>query len=69
MRLNRATPAYDREDQDRLRADLEREDERNRKVGQDIALSSDRIILTALDGSRWAITVSNAGVLDTESVA
>lgn len=69
MRLNRATPAYDREDQDRLRSDLEREDERNLKAGQDIALSDERLILTAPDGSRWAITVSNAGVLDTESVA
>ena len=69
MRLNRATEVYDREDQDRLRSDLEREDERNRKAGQDISLSDERLILTAPDGSRWAITVSNAGALGTESVA
>lgn len=69
MRLNRAAIAYDREDQDRLRADLEREDERNRKVGQDIDLATDRITLTAIDGSRWAIVVDVAGALSTEAAS
>ena len=46
--------------------ELTREDERNRKVGRDVTLLvGERIILKSPDGSRWAITVSNAGALST----
>lgn len=44
--------------------ELVREDERNRKVGQDVRLLvGERIILKSPDGSRWAIAVDNSGVL------
>lgn len=46
--------------------ELVREDERNRKVGQDVRLLvGERIILKSPDGSRWAIEVDNAGALST----
>lgn len=67
MNLGRAPQAYDRGDQDRLRNDIEIEDRRNRKVGQDINLASDRLILTSSGGVRWALVVNDAGTLSTEA--
>lgn len=42
---------------------LEQEDRRNRKTGADVEIGRERLVLRAPNGSRWAITVSNAGVL------
>lgn len=67
MNLGRAPQAYSQGDQDRLRNDIENEDRRNRKVGQDINLARDRITLTSPGGVRWAIVVDDAGTLSTEA--
>jgi hypothetical protein len=56
---------------DRYRKDIEvkrngilnNADLQNRKKGADVELSTDRLILHAPNGSRWQITVSNAGVV------
>lgn len=46
--------------------ELVREDERNRKIGRDVTLLvGERIILKSPDGTRWAVTVNNAGALGT----
>lgn len=68
MILQRAPQSYSREDQDRLRTDLEREDQDNLKRGRDIEMGDGRVIITSPNGSRWALTVDNAGVVGTEAL-
>lgn len=64
MSLLRASSNYSKEDQDRLRADLDKMDAKNRKTGQDVEIAgSERLILASPNGSRWSIVVSNAGAL------
>lgn len=62
MKLPFAPPAYDPEDQQRTRSLSEQADNQNLKRGRDIELSSERLILSSPNGSRWALTVSDAGV-------
>ena len=68
MNLVRAPLAYSKQDQDRLRADLERADQANVKRGRDIEMGDGRVILTSDNGSRFVLTVSDAGVLGTEAL-
>jgi hypothetical protein len=64
MSLTRAPNAYTREDQDRLRTELDKMDAANRKKGQDVEVAgAERLILSSPNGSRWSIRVSNAGAL------
>lgn len=64
MSLLRAPNAYSREDQDRLRTELDKMDAKSRKAGQDVEVAgSERLILSSPNGSRWDIQVSNAGAL------
>lgn len=63
MNLPRAAPAYNAQDQDRLRNDLEQADGENLKRGRDIEVGRGRVILTSENGLRWAIVVSNTGAL------
>jgi hypothetical protein len=64
MSLPRAPNDYSREDQDRLRTELDKMDAKNRKAGQDVEVAgSERLILSSPNGSRWDIQVSNAGAL------
>ena len=44
---------------------IERADGENVKRGQDYEVGQGRVIMTASDGTRWALTVSVAGVLST----
>lgn len=68
MNLQRAPQTYAKDDQDRLRSDLEREDRDNLKRGRDIELGDGRVIITSPNGSRFALTVDNAGALGTEAI-
>lgn len=61
MNLAAPPPAYDRADQSKLREALRRADAESLKRGRDIEVASGRLILTAPDGGRWALSVSNAG--------
>jgi hypothetical protein len=64
MSRPRAPNAYSREDQDRLRTELDKMDAKSRKAGQDVEVAgSERLILSSPNGSRWDIQVSNAGAL------
>jgi len=64
MSLLRAPFAYSREDQDRLRTELDKMNAKNRKTAQDVEIvGSERLILSSPNGSRWDIQVSNAGAL------
>ena len=68
MNLSRATPDYSQQDQDRLRTDLEVADLENFKRGRDLEIGAGRIILTSPNGTRWVLTVSNAGALSAVSL-
>lgn len=64
MSLPRAPVQYGKEDQDRLRKSLDQRDAENRKKRQDVEIAgSERLILSSPNGSRWNITVDNAGAL------
>lgn len=64
MSLVRAPAAYDKEDQDRLRKELDRRDSENRKRRQDIEIvGAERLILSSPNGSRFSVVVDNSGNL------
>ena len=49
-----------------LFAELVREDERNRKIGQDIVLAQgERVIVKDSTGAKWAVVVDTSGNLST----
>ena len=55
-------------DQSRLRDALESADAQNLKRGYDVEMNAGRVILTSPNGTRYALAVSNAGVLSTTPV-
>lgn len=61
--LPTAPAQYSAEDQRRLRGEIDRQDKQNLKRGRDIELASERLIIRSPNGTRYALTVSNAGVL------
>ena len=63
MILPRAPAVYSPKDQNDLRATVEREDQQNLKRGLDIEIGAASLILTSPDGNRWAVVVSNLGIL------
>ena len=63
MILPRPPAAYDLRNESELRAALEREDRNNQKLTRDVVIEGRRLVLVSPDGTRFALTVSNAGVL------
>jgi hypothetical protein len=63
MRLPRPAPRYDLHDQAEFRTALERADNANHKRNSDVEIGAARLILTSPNGTRYALAVSNAGVL------
>lgn len=68
MKLPVPPDRYDSRDQAQLRRTLELEDMKCAKAGRDIEMGQGRLILMAPNGSRWALAVSNLGVLSAVSV-
>ena len=48
-----------------LKSSIESKDRANRKTGVDIELVKERLILRSPNGTRYALVISNAGVLST----
>ena len=65
MNLPRPGERYERPTEDRRNRVLELADAQNLKRGEDIELSEGRLILRSPDGTRWVLTVDNAGNLGT----
>jgi len=63
LSLPRPSSEYDASDQAQLRRALEREDRNNRKIGTDVEVGANRLVLKSPNGARWSITVSNTGVI------
>jgi hypothetical protein len=68
--LNLSSPPddYSRTDQAQMRDAIRRADGENFKRGRDIEAGGGRVILTSPDGNRWALTVSNAGVVGATAI-
>lgn len=63
MKLPEPSKQYDIARQRQTNHVLELTDATNRKQGQDIEVDPARLILKAPNGTRYSVTVSNAGVL------
>tara|TARA_R110000868_G_scaffold166730_1_gene400824 strand:- start:82 stop:285 length:204 start_codon:yes stop_codon:yes gene_type:complete len=62
MKLPNSTAQYDQLDQNMMRNIIERDDLQNFKRNQDVEIRT-RLILASPNGTRYQITVSNAGAL------
>lgn len=69
MKLQNPAPTYTpRAELERNRA-IEAADRDNRKKMQDVEITSEeRLILSSPDGTRWKITVDNAGTISATSL-
>lgn len=68
MKLRPAPPQYNRmifADMVRI---LQSADAENHKRGRDVEIGSARLILTSPNGTRYAVTVDNAGNISTSAV-
>lgn len=63
LNLPRPPGTYDAGEQAQLRRALEQEDRNNRKIGTDVEVGAQRLVLKSPNGARWSIAVSNAGVI------
>lgn len=62
MKLSSAPPAYNQRDEQTVRSDLERELDRCYKQRENIDIDPNAsIIMTSPNGTRYKLTVSNAG--------
>lgn len=63
MKLPLSPIAYSRASEIERNRLIEQEDRRNHKRGQDVEIGVARLILTSPNGTRYSITVDNAGVI------
>lgn len=63
MRLPMPPDHYQRATEIERNRQLEQADVYNHKRGQDVEISPGRLILKSPNGTRWSITVSNAGAI------
>lgn len=69
MKLRNPAPGYMQAHEIERNRALEAADRMNRKKGQDVEVAGDeRLILSSPDGTRWSITVSNAGAISATSL-
>lgn len=63
MKFSQAPAMYLRADQQEVRRQIELAEQSNHKRGRDIEVGEARLVLTAPNGGRWSVVVSNTGVL------
>lgn len=69
MRLPTAPAAYDTRFEAQRNLTLEQADLQNRKKNQDLEIAgAERLILSSPNGTRYSITVTNAGVLQATAI-
>lgn len=68
MKLKHPERAYSVDDQRQLRSQIELADQENHKRNRDVEIGKGRLILSAPNGTRYAITVSNAGAISAVAV-
>jgi len=67
MILPKAFPKYDAVNEQETREALQQADTKNVKKGDTIYLRRNELVVSAPDGSLWALKVDNAGVVTTEA--
>lgn len=69
LRLPEPDPEYDRRSEIFKNTMMEAADQGNFKHFQDVDLANgERLVLVSADGTRYSVTVTNAGVLGTTSI-
>jgi hypothetical protein len=68
MRIKTPGQSYSVDDQREMRRQIELADQENHKRNRDLEIGKGRVILTAPNGTRYALTVSNAGTLSAVAV-
>lgn len=75
MDIPRPPSAYDEHDQAQLRQLIEEADGENLKRDTDLEFSGDnaitdrpRLVILSADGTRWRITIDNAGALSADAL-
>lgn len=70
MRLQNPSQAYNRAHELERNRAIELADRHNHKRGQDVEIGAngERLIITSPNGSRWEVTVDNAGALGTTAL-
>lgn len=63
MNLPKPVAQYDQQNEAQTRTLLARADAQNQKKGADVVLKDNRLILTSPNGTQWAASISNSGVL------
>lgn len=68
MRLPNVPNVFNRLIETERNRTLELADQQNRKVGQDVEIGGERLILTSPNGTRFSVTVANDGTLSATSI-
>jgi len=68
MKLPNPPTGYDRRAQAETRVLMERADYLNHKRNQDVEIGAARLVLTSANGTRYSITVNNAGALSATAI-
>lgn len=68
MKLPIAPGQYSQANEQQARGAVERADMQNHKRNSDVEIGQGRLILTSPDGTRWSVTVDNAGAISAASV-
>jgi hypothetical protein len=68
MKLPLVPTGYSTADQREVRRWMELENNRNHKRGSDVEIGVGRLILTSPNGTRYSVTVSDAGVISAVAI-
>lgn len=68
MKLRNPSAAYDPVAEINRNQQIERADAENHKRGRDVEVHPGRLILTSPNGTRWVISVSDAGAISATAI-
>lgn len=66
MILPKSPATYDQSNEESARQMLNTEDRKNVKKGDTVYFKRNEVVISAPDGSMWALKVDNAGAVSTE---
>ena len=68
MKLQMPSAKYDPRAEIERNRSIEMADLENHKRDRDLDIANQRLVLTSPDGTRWSVTVDNAGVLSATAI-
>ena len=68
MKIQHASDRYSATDQQEMIRQIEQADQLNHKRNRDVEIGVARLILTSPNGTRYSVTVSNAGTLSAVAI-